>query len=73
MPGELHSLPGAALSEGTAHHAEARLAFGVRGRGGAVRTSVTLTGQDIGNTYCLVNGLIPSSEEARSESWRLTY
>ena len=41
-----------------------RSAFGVRGSafGGAVRTSVTLLGQDIGNTVTvLVHGLILSS------------
>ena len=39
-----------------------RLAFGVRRFGGAVRTSVTLMGQDIGNTVTvLVHVLILSS------------
>jgi hypothetical protein len=38
------------------------LAFGVRRSAGAVRTSVTLLGQDIGNTVTvLVHGLILSS------------
>src|SRR5271165_1897821 len=49
-----------------------RSAFGVRRVGGAVRTSVTLLGQDIGNTRnCLVHDLILSSANwYRATKWR---